>query len=123
MERIILRHLKGSKSGAVEEFARSSVTELTIGRDPMAQIRFDPDKDDLVGRQHARIQADSKDSGKFTVTDLNSRNGTFLNKLRVVGTMPLVPGDVIQLGAGGPELQFDLDPLPAAYVKATRLVG
>jgi S1-C subfamily serine protease len=123
MERIILRHLKGSKSGAVEEFARNSVTELTIGRDPMAQIRFDPDKDDLVGRQHARIQADPKDPTKYTVTDLNSRNGTFLNKLRVVGTMPLVPGDVIQLGAGGPELQFDLDPLPAAYVKATRLVG
>jgi S1-C subfamily serine protease len=121
MERVILRHLKGSKSGSVEEFPRSSATELTLGRDPMAQIKFDPDKDDLVGRQHARIQADSKDPAKWTVTDLNSRNGTFLNKLRVVGTMPLVPGDVIQLGAGGPELQFDLDPLPAAYVKATRL--
>ena len=121
MERVILRHLKGSKSGSADEFPRTSVTELTIGRDPMAQIRFDPDKDDLVGRQHARIQADPRDSAKFTVTDLNSRNGTFLNKLRVVGTMPLVPGDVIQLGAGGPELQFDLDPLPSAYVKATRL--
>ena len=121
MERVILRHIKGSKSGAVEEFARTSFTELTFGRDPMAQVRFDADKDDLVGRQHARIQADAKDPAKFTVSDLNSRNGTFLNKLRVVGTMPLVPGDVIQLGAGGPELQFDLDPLPAAYVKATRL--
>ena len=29
--------------------------------------------------------------------------------------------DQWQLGAGGPELQFDLDPLPAIYVKATRL--
>ncbi|MDZ4674579.1 MAG: trypsin-like peptidase domain-containing protein [Gemmatimonadota bacterium] len=123
MERVILRHLKGSRSGAVEEFPLASVTELTLGRDPMAQVRFDPDQDDLVGRQHARIAKDSKDASRFTVTDLNSRNGTFLNKLRVVGTIPLVPGDVIQLGAGGPELQFDLDPLPAAYVKATRLAG
>ena len=121
MERVILRHLKGSKTGAVEEFPLNSVTELTLGRDPIAQVRFDADKDDLVGRQHARIVRDANDPARFTLTDLNSRNGTFLNKLRVVGTMPLVPGDVIQLGAGGPELQFDLDPLPAAYVKSTRL--
>jgi serine protease Do len=121
MERVILRHLKGSKTGAVEEFPLNSVTELTLGRDPIAQVRFDADKDDLVGRQHARIIRDANDPVRFALTDLNSRNGTFLNKLRVVGTMPLVPGDVIQLGAGGPELQFDLDPLPAAYVKSTRL--
>jgi serine protease Do len=121
MEKVVLRHLKGSKSGSVEEFPLAQVTELTLGRDPMAQVRFDPDKDDLVGRQHARIVKDPKEAARFTLTDLNSRNGTFLNKLRVVGTMPLVPGDVIGLGAGGPEIQFDLDPLPAAYVKATRL--
>ncbi len=121
MERVILRHLKGSKTGAVEEFPLNSVTELTLGRDPIAQVRFDADKDDLVGRQHARIIRDANDPVRFALTDLNSRNGTFLNKLRVVGTMPLVPGDVIQLGAGGPELQFDLDPLPAAYIKSTRL--
>ena len=121
MDRVLLRHLKGSKSGSVEEFPLAQVTELTLGRDPMAQVRYDPDKDDLVGRQHARIVRDPKDPTRFTLTDLNSRNGTFLNKLRVVGTMPLVPGDVIGLGAGGPEIQFDLDPLPAAYVKATRL--
>ncbi len=121
MDRVLLRHLKGSKSGTVEEFPLAQVTELTLGRDPMAQVRFDPDKDDLVGRQHARVVRDPKDPARFTLTDLNSRNGTFLNKLRVVGTMPLVPGDVIGLGAGGPEIQFDLDPLPAAYVKATRL--
>lgn len=121
MDRVLLRHLKGSKSGTVEEFPLAQVTELTLGRDPMAQVRYDPDKDDLVGRQHARIVRDPKDPARFTLTDLNSRNGTFLNKLRVVGTMPLVPGDVIGLGAGGPEIQFDLDPLPAAYVKATRL--
>ncbi len=123
MDRVLLRHLKGSKSGTVEEFPLAQVTELTLGRDPMAQVRFDPDKDDLVGRQHARVVRDPKDPARFTLTDLNSRNGTFLNKLRVVGTMPLVPGDVIGLGAGGPEIQFDLDPLPAAYVKATRLAG
>ena len=123
MERVILRHLKGSKSGTTEEFPLDSVAELTLGRDPIAQVRFDADKDDLVGRQHARIVRDAADPVRFTLTDLNSRNGTFLNKVRITGNVPLVPGDVIQLGAGGPEIKFEIDPLPSAYVKATRIGG
>lgn len=123
MERVILRHLKGSKASQLEEFPLQQFAELTIGRDPNSNIRFDPEKDDLVGRQHARISRDASDPYRFKLADLNSRNGTFLNKLRIVGEMPLQPGDVIQLGAGGPEIQFDIDPLPAQYVKATRLGG
>lgn len=121
MDRVILRHLKGSKASQQEEFPLAQFVELVLGRDPSATVRFDPEKDDLVGRQHARIARDAADPMRFKVVDLNSRNGTFLNKLRVVGEMALQPGDVIQLGAGGPEIQFDLDPLPAQYVKATRL--
>lgn len=123
MERVILRHLKGSKAGSSEEFPLADLSELTLGRDPIAQVRFDADKDDLVGRQHARILRDPNDPIRFALTDLNSRNGTFLNKVRIVGSVPLAPGDIIQLGAGGPEVQFEIDPLPAAYVKATRLGG
>lgn len=121
MERVILRHLKGSKASQLEEFPLQQFSELVFGRDPNSSVRFDPEKDDLVGRQHARIARDASDPYRFKVVDLNSRNGTYLNKLRVVGEMPIQPGDVIQLGAGGPEIQFDLDPLPAQYVKATRL--
>lgn len=121
MERVILRHLKGSKASQLEEFPLQQFAELVFGRDPNSSVRFDPEKDDLVGRQHARIAREASDPYRFKLVDLNSRNGTFLNKLRVVGEMPLQPGDVIQLGAGGPEIQFDLDPLPAQYVKATRL--
>ncbi len=121
MERIILRHLKGSKASQVEEFPAAQFAELTFGRDPSSQVKFEPEKDDLVGRQHARIARDPSDQSKFTLMDLNSRNGTFLNKSRIVGSMPLNPGDVIQLGAGGPEIEFDLDPRPAGQVKATRI--
>ena len=123
MERVILRHLKGSKASQVEEFPLQGFGELVLGRDPNSGVRFDPEKDDLVGRQHARIARDPNDPHRFTLSDLNTRNGTYLNKLRVVGTMPVQPGDVIQLGAGGPELQFDIDPLPAQYVKATRMAA
>lgn len=120
-DQVILRHLKGSRAGSTDTFPLASVADLTLGRDPLAQVLFDPDKDDLVGRQHARITRDPADPIRFTLTDLDSRNGTFLNRKRITGTVPVVPGDVIQLGAGGPELRFEIDPLPAAYVKATRL--
>jgi len=123
MERVTLRHLKGSRASDVEEFTLAEFAELTIGRDPAAAVRFDPDKDDLVGRQHARIARLGTEGYRFIVQDLNSRNGTFLNRRRVVGEMPLQPGDVIQLGAGGPEIEFDLVPRPAAFIKPTRLDG
>ena len=121
MERVVLRHLKGSKATQVEEFALHQFSELVIGRDPSAGVRFDPEKDDVVGRQHARIARDPNDKYRFAVIDLRSRNGTFVNRKRVTGQMWLSPGDVVQLGAGGPEFQFDIDPLPSHLLKATRL--
>lgn len=120
MERVILRHLRGSKASEIEEFPLDEFAEMILGRDPGADVRFDPE-DDVVGRRHARIVRDPEDRYHFTVVDLNSRNGTFVNKQRVTGSVALNPGDVVQLGAGGPEIQFDIDPLPPQLVKATRL--
>jgi len=120
MTRIVLKHLSGSKAGRVDEFPLPQFTELTIGRDPGATLKYDPVQDDLVGRQHARIAPDQKSPAGFTLTDLGSRNGTFINKQRVMGTVQLAPGDRIQFGPGGPELEFDLDPRPADYARPTR---
>jgi serine protease Do len=110
MERIVLRHLSGSKANQVEEFPLSHFKELIIGRDPSSTVKYDPDRDDLVGRQHARVTQNPADLSQFLVTDLGSRNGTFVNKQRIVGTANLVPGDLVQFGAGGPEFQFDTEP-------------
>lgn len=121
MERVIFRHISGSKANRVEEFPLADFREVVFGRDPSATVRYDPDRDDLVGRQHARISRDPGDPYKFTVTDLNSRNGTFVNKQRIVGSSVIAPGDLVQFGAGGPEFEFTIDPLPPQFVKATRL--
>lgn len=120
MERIILRHLSGSKANQVDEFPLNHIKEMVLGRDPSATVKYDPDRDDLVGRQHARIAQDLSDPTQFTITDLNSRNGTFVNKQRIVSATKIGPGDTIQLGPGGPEFQFDLEPRPQNVVKATR---
>jgi S1-C subfamily serine protease len=123
MERIVLKHLSGSKANQVEEFPLNHVKELVLGRDPSATVKYDPDRDDLVGRQHARIAQDPADPTQFTVTDLNSRNGTFVNRQRLSGTARINPGDVVQLGPGGPEFVFEIEPRPAGATKATRIVS
>ena len=123
MERIVLRHLSGSKANQVEEFPLTHFKELIFGRDPSASVKYDPNRDDLVGRQHAKIAQDSADPTQFSITDLNSRNGTFVNRQRIVGSVRIAPGDTVQFGAGGPEFQFDLDPRPDQHLRATRLAG
>jgi S1-C subfamily serine protease len=92
---------------------------LTIGRDPSCDVKFDPDND-LVSRRHSKITR-STETGGYTIADLGSRNGTFVNKQRIFEPVSLSCGDVVQLGPGGPEFRFDLDPRPAAAVRPTRL--
>src|SRR5437588_8889867 len=123
MERIVLRHLSGSKANQVEEFPIAHFRELIFGRDPSSSVKYDPNTDDLVGRQHARIVQDPGDPTQFTITDLNSRNGTFVNRQRIVGSVKVSPGDMVQFGAGGPEFQFDLEPRPQQYMQQTRIPG
>ena len=122
MERIVLRHLSGSKAGQVEEFPLAHFGELIFGRDPSASVKYDPNRDDLVGRQHAKVLQDASDPSQFIISDLNSRNGTFVNRQRIVGSVRIGPGDTVQFGAGGPEFQFDLEPRPAD-MRPTRMEG
>src|SRR5438552_10206533 len=103
MERMLIKHLTGSKANQVEEFAMKHYNELIFGRDVSATVKYDPDRDDLVGREHAKISRDPNDPDAFLLTDLNSTNGTFRNKQRVTGTVKLNIGDNVQFGPGGPE--------------------
>src|ERR1700749_613301 len=121
MERIVLKHLSGSEDNQMEEFPLSPVKELILWRDPSSTVKYAPALDDLVGRQHARITQDPNDPSQFIVTDLNSRNGTFVNRQRITGTTRVNPGDVVQLGPSGPEFIFDVEPRPATSTKATRI--
>jgi pSer/pThr/pTyr-binding forkhead associated (FHA) protein/S1-C subfamily serine protease len=107
----------------VEEFPLAHFRELIFGRDPSASVKYDPNRDDLVGRQHAKIILDPADPNQFVITDLSSRNGTFLNRQRIGGSARISPGDTVQFGAGGPEFQFDVEPRPQADVRPTRMGG
>ena len=118
--RILIKNLSASKTGVNEEFPVARYHELTIGRDPSCDVKFDPN-DDLVSRRHAKITQSAGEPAAYTIADLGSRNGTFVNKQRIFGPVRLSCGDLVQLGPGGPQFEFDIDPQPAGMVKATRL--
>lgn len=63
-----------------------------IGRAKDAEIRL---KDIKVSREHCEVKVDGD---KHVIKDLGSRNGTFVNGEKAVGTVQLKDGDQIRLG-------------------------
>ena len=81
---------------------------VTIGRSPTNQVCI---REDQASRQHAEI---FQTEGKWTIRDLNSRNGTAVGEDRLVGDRQLKPGDVIWIAKA--QLVFVHD-LASAYDK------
>ncbi len=121
MPQIVIRYISGSKANQEEIFDLDTDKTYTLGRDPSSDIAFDPEQDDLVSRHHAEVRTDPADPEKFVISDLNSRNGLYVNQIKVEGNADLHHGDMIQLGKNGPEIMFELDPPPAAILRATRI--
>jgi len=94
-------HLSGSRTGVVEE---ADGERLILGRGLSCDIRFHAERDREVGKEHAEVE--HKD-GRFVLRDLDSRNGTYVNG-RLVREVFLRQGDVIRLGAAGPQVRVDL---------------
>jgi phosphoserine phosphatase RsbU/P len=67
-----------------------SAGRMSLGRSSGNEIWF-PD-DVGLSRQHATLE---RQGGSWIVRDLGSKNGTYVNGLRVDGTAPLNPGDRI----------------------------
>ncbi len=112
MQRIVIRYLTGSRANQADVFPADSADGLVAGRDAAAAIQFDADQDDLVSRQHLKITRDDDNPNIYRLIDLQSRNGTFVNRRRIYGSTFLNHNDRIQLGAAGPEFRFELDPPP-----------
>lgn len=81
--------LTGSASGQIFRLG-DGITQ--IGRAPDALIRLN---DDGISRQHADIRIEGE---HVVVVDLESRNGTYVNGVRLTGSHQLVDGDKIQVG-------------------------
>jgi len=65
---------------------------VTIGRASDNDVVLD---DDQVSRRHAVLR---RQNGSYVITDMGSRNGTFVNDKRITAPQPLNIGDTIQVG-------------------------
>jgi hypothetical protein len=107
-QRIIIRHL--GADAKIQEFPVESLVEVVFGREEGCTVHFDPARDEMVSRHHAKLTVTGRDPLALALTDLGSRNGTFVNHHRIQGEIRLAPGDRVQLGAGGPEFEVDVYP-------------
>src|SRR5712692_3267450 len=68
-------------------------------------------EDAFASRVHAEIR---REGNTYQLTDLGSANGTLVNGVRVNGTIPIGPGDRLQIG----ESLIDVQPLSAESPEA-----
>lgn len=80
-----------SRHGTPREFPLSS-TVTVIGREPINNVVLN---DSEISRRHARITVQG---GVYTIEDLGSTNGTFVNEQRVYEPTPLASGDAVDFG-------------------------
>ena len=66
--------------------------QVSAGRHPSSDIFLD---DISVSRRHATF---TRRGGGYVVSDLGSLNGTYVNRDRIDGDIPLSGGDEVQLG-------------------------
>ncbi|NOT09039.1 MAG: FHA domain-containing protein [Gemmatimonadales bacterium] len=112
MDQLVVTHRSGTSAGLEQRFDVHPGTTLTIGRDPLSDIRLDPDREGIVSRVHARIIAHSSRVIWLELVDKESMNGTFINGRWIRGRIALVPGDRIRLGYDGPELEVGVEAAP-----------
>jgi diguanylate cyclase (GGDEF)-like protein len=81
--------LTGTASGQVFKLALGT---SVLGRASTCEVRVD---DEGISRQHAQVR---HDNGRAWLEDMASRNGTFVNGIKLMAPTELHQGDKIQLG-------------------------
>lgn len=99
----------GAQTGRTFEFEGPRVR---IGRAPDNDVVFDANLDLDASGHHCEI---TLAQGVWTVTDLNARNGTWVNGVRAP-SRALASGDAIECGRNGPRLRVQLAAAPTVAI-------
>jgi len=89
-QRTVVKILSGHEAGRVQLMTGDT---LVVGRASTCDLRID---DSSLSRQHCRIR---KTNGVYFVEDLESRNGTQVDGMRIKAPVRLEDGALIQLAA------------------------
>jgi pSer/pThr/pTyr-binding forkhead associated (FHA) protein len=95
-----LRFRTGALAGHVTTF---KPRDVTIGRAPASDLRFPAHEDLDVSGSHALLYYHEHG---WNIRDVGSRNGTFVNGVRTVGSVRLRSGDTIRFGPSGPLVEL-----------------
>ena len=91
------------ETGLPQEYILKEGDSITIGRSQDNDV-YIPER--TVSRHHATV---AYRSGVFTVVDMGSANGVFVNEEQIENVYPLIHGDQIRLF--GPSLVFEAIPM------------
>lgn len=103
----ILRYILPNGLASLEFYPLPFISEVRIGRDPSCHIALDSKVHTGVSRRHAKITRDEHQPFCWTIEDLDSSNGTYVNGERVEAARMLQEGDRISLGLHGPKFIFE----------------
>lgn len=120
--RVVIDHLAGSRRGQRQEFPAS--TRVRFGRHPDCEVSFDPHRDIDASSRHAELRVVS---AGWTLVDLGSSNGTYVEGHRITETAVVAGTPVsVEFGPGGPRIRLfvgddaAIEALPPAPVEARR---
>ncbi|MGQ0761100.1 MAG: FHA domain-containing protein [Acidobacteriota bacterium] len=111
--KIVLAEDRGGKLLGERAFTSDVVL---VGRDPaVCHFFFAQNQWPMVSRRHAEFRLTN---GRWTVTDANSRFGTFVNGQKAAAPVEVRVGSHVQLGADGPILRVvSIEQSPVAVAK------
>lgn len=96
---VVVTHVAGSSLVGREQ--KIGTATVRFGRHPDNEVAFDPKDDIAVSSFHAEL---THRDGSWYLTDLDSRNGTFVNDRRITGSQPIPDGARIRFGEAGPQV-------------------
>jgi len=128
--RVVIDHIAGSRAGQRQEFPAGD--RVRFGRHPDCEVSFDPHRDIDASSRHAELRvarADGTDpmSQGWTLVDLGSSNGTYVEghrvtESRVTQNVPIS----VEFGPGGPRIRLfvgddsAIEGLPPAPIEKRR---
>lgn len=115
--RITLTVSGGARNGLSKQFDQAYIG---LGRHPQSDLQFHPDHDLDASTRHAAIL---KSGETWTIRDLGSANGTFVNGGKVIADQRLHTGDQIRFGTKGPVVTVEIQGEAPPVAAATRLSG